>query len=144
MADAIQPKKRTIAEWQKLYSDELERRDRAEAQRDEARGNYVVADKRNKELREQFDDLKQRLVAAEQANQFMRGYVARVQEDDVVREELIATGDTEGEQRLVPKRKPTVFERPDDFTEPRRRGDSVYGGFLNRDDRPKPKHWVTY
>lgn len=88
-------------------------------------------------------DLKTRLHAAESSNQYMRGYLARVQEDDTVREELVTMGDPEGEQRMVPKRKPTTFERPDDFTEPKR--DRDFMGYQNYEDRNrKPKHWITY
>jgi hypothetical protein len=100
-----------------------------------------AAERSLKQSREHFDDLKTRLHAAETANQFMRGYLSRVQEDDVVREELVTTGEPNGEQRLVPKRKPTEFERPQDFTEFRRRDEF---GYMAERDRPKPKHWITY
>lgn len=103
----------------------------------------VVAEKALKESREHFADLKQRLQAAESSNQEMRGYIARVQEDDVVREELIATGDPDGEQAMAPKRKPTRFLRPDDFSQPSV-ADDFSRGYISHRDRPKPKHWITY
>jgi chromosome segregation ATPase len=78
----------------------------------------AIAEKNASETRKQFDDLKQRLHAAEMENQRLRGYVARVQEDDVVREELVVTGDPDGERQMVPKRKPMHFERPSDFRIP--------------------------
>lgn len=100
-------------------------------------------EKELKESRMNFADLKQRLLAAEQSNQFMRGYLARVQEDDTVREDLVTIGEPEGEQRMVPKRKPTTFERPDDFTMPAHH--DRYGGFMNEDERRrKARHWITY
>jgi hypothetical protein len=107
--------------------DEVEKRKQGEA--------------REKETRAQFDDLKQRLVTAEFDNQRMRGYLARVQEDDVVREELIKIGDLEGECRLVPKRKPTAFEQPGQFQLSREMASHPYG---DRVHQPKPRHWVTY
>lgn len=107
------------------------------------RGLAAEREKQVASIREQFDDLKVRLQAAEIANQFMRGYLSRVQEDDVVREELITTGDPDGEQRMIPKRKPTGFPRPDDFAEPRRPTDM--GGYVSYEDRNrKAKHWITY
>lgn len=106
---------------------------------------YHERDVQLKELsqaRADFADLKRRLLAADSANQFMRGYLARVAEDDTVREELLTVGDPNGEQRLVPKRKPTSFPRPSDFTEPvdldRNRR------YFNEGDRPKPRHWIIY
>lgn len=104
-----------------------------------------LADDREKEIKDvklKFDDLKTRLHAAEAANQHMRGYLARVQEDDAVREELIQTGEPGGEQLLIPKRKPTQFARPDDFTQPHDNG--IYCSRYMDSDRPKPKHWITY
>lgn len=95
-----------------------------------------------KTSRENFNDLKQRLHAAETSNQFMRGYLARVQEDDVVREDLLTVGEPDGEQHMVPKRKPTTFERPSDFTE-QTEDRGLYGGYASR-ERRKPKHWITY
>jgi hypothetical protein len=47
----------------------------------------------------------------------MRGYLKRVQEDDVVREELVPIGDPQGEQQLVPKRKPTPFMAPTPYSD---------------------------
>ena len=70
----------------------------------------------------------------------MRGYIARVQEDDAVREELIKVGDPDGEHQLVPKRKPTPFYPPNSYAESNM---ATTGGYTDR-DRAKPKHWVTY
>lgn len=96
-----------------------------------------------KEARAQFADLKQRLQAAETSNQFMRGYLARVQEDDAVREELVVIGEPGGEQ-LAPKREPAQFLRPDDFMAPDQdRSHGLMGyedhGCLRAKRRPRKK-----
>lgn len=100
------------------------------------------------ESRGHFADLKTRLLAAETANQYMRGYLARVQEDDVVREDLMTVGDPDGEQHMVPKRKPTAFPRPSDFGEPPGNEPSLYSEnydtYGNRRQRKTPKHWISY
>lgn len=97
------------------------------------------------DISEKFTDLKKRIVAAEQANQYLRGYIARVQEDDVVREELLTVGEPDGEQRMVPKRKLTTFERPEDFMEPKPSRNDIYsGGYHERNIRKKPVHFISY
>lgn len=126
------------------YEESVKTETRFRQERDEARARLAEAEAATKKVRDQFDDLKTRLHAAESANQYMRGYLSRVQEDDTVREELVTVGDPAGEQRMVPKRKPTAFERPDDFTEPRRDQRGIYSGMGYEHDRPKPKHWITY
>lgn len=83
----------------------------------------------------QFKDLKRRLHESETENARLRGYVQRVQEDDVVREDLVATGDPNGHQRLVPKRRHSL---PYDQATP----DDMYHNMgLGRE---KPKHWIEY
>lgn len=96
---------------------------------------------REKATRAQFDDLKQRLALAESLNQRMRGYIDRVQEDDVVREDLIKVGDPDGPEQLVPKRKPTHFSEPSPFGEAG--CTQATDGYMRRERKP-PKHWVTY
>ena len=99
--------------------------------------------------RQQFDDLKTRLAFAEGEVQRMGGYIARVQEDDVVREELITVGDPDGQQQKVPKRKPTHFA---DLRYVERgvkqylegAGCATAGPSHRAGDREPPKHWVTY
>jgi multidrug efflux pump subunit AcrA (membrane-fusion protein) len=109
-----------------------------------AREAREAAAKEVAQVRAQFDDLKRRVQDAETSNQFMRGYIARVQEDDTVREELVTMGEPDGEQQLVPKRKPTPFPRPSDFTqlEP----SDAYGiSYDERQERKrKARHWITY
>jgi hypothetical protein len=101
------------------------------------------------ELRKKLDEVKERLAFAERENQRMRGYLERVQEDDVVREELIATGEPDGGQRLVPKRKPTIFapqmctSAPEDAHGIINRA-AEWSGRSNPRPRPKPRDWVTY
>jgi hypothetical protein len=113
--------------------------------RDAERTARYAAEKDAKEVRQQFADLKERLANAESANQYMRGYIARLQEDDVVREDLVATGDPDGEQVMRPKRKHTSFMRPEDYRSFEDRNLMGYVEQIRHDrDRPKPKHWVTY
>lgn len=106
------------------------------------------AREREKETRAQFDDLKARLVNSELENARMRGYIARLQEDDVVREPLVQVGDVDGEQRLVPKRKPTVFREPpvvSDLGDSDRVMTGIDRGWEHREIRPgRRQHWVTY
>lgn len=102
---------------------------------------------REKATNDQFADLKQRLATAEAENQRMRGYISRVQEDDVVREELVVVGDLDGERRLVPKRKPTEFHSPSGFAghhDEACTASSSIRGMLEGRDRKPPKHWVNY
>lgn len=94
------------------------------------------------ETRAMFADLKERLVKAEAETQRMRGYIARVQEDDVVREELVTVGDPSGEQRMVPKRKPTPFEPPSPYSIIEAAGESLRTNAYG--ERKPPRHWVTY
>jgi hypothetical protein len=102
------------------------------------------AEKREKETRAQFVDLKERLVTAEADNQRMRGYITRVQEDDVVREELIPVGDPAGEQRLVPKRKPENFCAPSPYKVLGASGGYAVTSYDNERRRAPAKHWVEY
>lgn len=93
------------------------------------------------DLRDKNSDLKKRLSGAEQENQRMRGYIQRVQEDDTVREELVAIGDLGGETQLVPKRKRTEFPSPNQYT------DFTPDNHLYIDQGRRErntKHWVTY
>lgn len=102
----------------------------------------VRAEVREKQTREQFDDLKTRLAIAESDSQRMRGYISRVQEDDTVREDLIKVGDPEGEHQLVPKRKPTLFFSSNEYRHHGAADMMAATGYAPT--RDKPKHWVTY
>lgn len=132
-------KRKTRNELAAALADERKARQTTEADLQTVRG-------REKQTRAEIDDLKVRLANAESECQRMRGYIDRVQEDDVVREDLIATGDPAGEQRLVPKRRPTTFCARSEYSKSGLDiGDDtgVYSPYRDR-DRPKPKHWVTY
>lgn len=112
----------------------------------ELKAKLAAAEKEKVETYIQFGDLKTRLLSAERANEFMRGYLARVTEDDTVREELVVTGDPTA-PTLVPKRKPVIFPRSDDFTYPRGsdEGGAVTGRWSNyATEERKPRHWVNY
>lgn len=123
-----------LAEQKKLASDNY----------DSGRKWKELADAREKEVkqvRDQFADLKKRLHDSEVEVARLNGYVARVREDDVVREELIAVGDPEGEQRMVPKRKPEYLGNHDSSISPM---DSIRGYDSYGNPKPKPKHWIEY
>lgn len=101
----------------------------------------AVAERDN--LRRQIADLKERLTNAETENQRMRGYIQRVQEDDVVREELITTGDPQGEQVMIPKRRPTTFNEPHPMSGMGAIDDRFHNGYRD-EPRRKPLHWIRY
>lgn len=115
------------------------------ARRRAAEATMREAQEDAKRARAEHADLKARLATAELENQRMRGYISRVQEDDVVREELVKTGDPDGALQLVPKRKPTVFDEPYPYMVAGSSADRTPGYTDYRErDRPAPKHWVTY
>lgn len=98
-----------------------------------------------KEVRSQFSELKERLLNAENQRQLMLGYIKRVQEDDVVREELVLVGEPGGEQTMVPKRKPTGFPGVLHHCPPSDMGEPMISRF-EREMRgtPRHRHWVSY
>lgn len=103
-----------------------------------ANDRAAVAEAGQKETLLEFDDLKAKLAASEAENARMRGYIQRVQEDDVVREPLIDTGDPDGEMTKVPKRTPTTFFAGGSYAP--QEGSSLY-----TENRTRPrKHWVNY
>lgn len=118
--------------------------DVSRTQLSDAKSELSGARERAAQLVKQFDDLKRRVSDAEMENQRLRGYVQRVQEDDVVREELITTGDPEGEQRMVPKRSPTRFEQPSQCSPVGELDDRFYRSLNNDEPRRKSKHWISY
>jgi hypothetical protein len=112
---------------------------------DSRMANFKTALGEYEAARKAVDELKERLSLSEAENQRMRGYLARVQEDDVVREELVTVGEPDGEARLVSKRKPTVFHEPNGYREDGRAGCNTMAMAYDRDlSRPARKHWVTY
>lgn len=104
-----------------------------------------VVKRSEQNTRAQFAELKERLAIAEAENQRMHGYIQRVQEDDVVREELVKVGDPEGEQQLVPKRKRTQFYGIQvALSGGKMATDRISCEPFNGRNTNKPKHWVNY
>lgn len=97
---------------------------------------------REQETRAQFADLKSRLFDATKTIERLNGYIARVQEDDHVREELLTVGDPNGEQLLVPKRKHAITGGVLDDHE--QSLDMGKAGPYDRQERTKPRRWVSY
>lgn len=93
--------------------------------------------KAEKETRAQFADLKQRLVHAENELQRLNGYMARVHEDDIVRDGLVEIEDSRG-KRMVPKR-----PRPQEYQSAPIGYDmsQQFGG--NYEER-RQTHWTSY
>jgi septal ring factor EnvC (AmiA/AmiB activator) len=130
------------AEIARLALSEASYHEALKAARDQVRAHEMDA----KETRKQVDSLKERLAIAEAENQRMRGYIERVQEDDVVREDLVKVGDPDGDHQLVPKRKQAKFYAPSAYAE-KATGTMVTDYGASPYDRAKsapPKHWVTY
>ena len=119
-------------------------RNQAIKERDEARAKSRALSDEIGAVRAQFDDLKTRLITSENENQRMRGYIARVQEDDVVREELVPTGDPAGEMSLVPKRKSAQFYEPQPMSNTGNVDDRFSPSYHGGEPRRKAKHWITY
>lgn len=143
----------SLAYWEGAYDGMKEQRDEALKEKGliAARLNAIAEDnkaleKRVEGSRKDFADLKARLLAAELVNAEMRGYISRLQEDDVVREELVTTGEPDGQQRIVPKRKHRTFDTPNQFTIDRQEGmglsDRMYREHRGQDH--KPRCWVEY
>jgi hypothetical protein len=144
MAEAPEPKPdEAIAALEEQVAALKSRIEELIVERDVSRTKYYAAEKSEEETRAQFADLKERLETAEQLNSEMRGYLKRVQEDDAVREELVAVGDPNGEQQLVPKRKSTPFMAPTPYSQ--FGGEDTAMAYTRfRGEKPRPRHWVTY
>lgn len=90
----------------------------------------------------EFGDLKRRLHNAEHIIERMRGYIARVQEDDIVNEPLVATGN-EDEKHLAPKRQHTSFSGPEDpYIDTMAQSEMRHLSELDR--RKQRRHWTEY
>lgn len=95
-----------------------------------------------KAARTQFDDLKKKLYDAEIEISNLRGFIARVREDDAVRDPLVEVDDQLG-KRQVTKRFPS--NTPISYT--MQHHDKFVSGSMNGlygQDREKPKHWTSY
>lgn len=104
----------------------------------ETTNRAMVAERSAKEAREQFDDLKRRLLESETELARLRGYLARVREDDAVREGYMEIDGPQG--------KITAPKRPDKSWE-RRPEPSLFDQQMNSHftgDRREKKHWISY
>lgn len=134
---AIVEIKRLVAELDeknKRLEDHRGRLSNSQAAETNARAAEKVA-------QDQFADLKKRLFDSEMERQRLVGYTQRVQEDDVVREDLVTVGEPGGEQRMVPKRKSAAPFSTMDYREVNQMTPTYdqYGR-----ERVKPKHWIEY
>lgn len=107
-----------------------------------ARNEMAAAKEEAVETIKEFNDLKTRVFDAELENARLRGYIQRVQEDDVVREPLVETGEPGGEQMLTPKRQSTIFVRPNQMTDLAPDVGSV--AYYHEPRKSKMRHWITY
>lgn len=108
------------------------------------RANTIDALKKDRdEVKLQFADLKERLFNTQMVLERLRGYVDRVQEDDIVREELLTVGEPGGEERLVPKRRHMAQQY---LVHPSHVGGEDFYREMSSSNRPhqKPKHWINY
>ena len=103
---------------------------------------YATRDERDaalkevKEVREQFADIKRRLLEAETETARLRGYLARVHEDDIVRDGLVEIEDAQG-KRLVPKRPPPMNAGAVEHYE-------QFNSSVGYGSNKKQTHWTNY
>lgn len=91
--------------------------------------------KREKEVHDQFADLKQRLHDNEVELSRLRGYLERVHEDDIVSDGFVEIEDEQG-KRMVPKRSPPRMIVPgNNFEMP---------SYDNYGREKKRTHWTSY
>lgn len=83
-----------------------------------------------------FADLKERLFNTETELSRLRGYLARVHEDDVVRDGMVEIEDSNG-KRQVPRRQPP-------FTNSTYRDDAGIGLSSLYHNNEKRTHWTSY
>ncbi len=93
------------------------------------------AEKALKESRSHFADLKERLATAESETSRLRGYLARVHEDDIVRDGMVEIEDANG-KRQVPRRPPPL--------EPVYSSPSLFDEVTSYGERKKRTHWTSY
>lgn len=97
-----------------------------------AMSRATTAEESLKESRSHFADLKERLANAESETSRLRGYLARVHEDDIVRDGLVEIEDANG-KRSVPRRPPPS----PNFAE--------VAGFQEYDNLGRKRtHWTSY
>lgn len=91
-----------------------------------------------KESRSHFADLKERLANAEAETSRLNGYLARVHEDDVVRDGLVEIEDANG-KRTVPKRQPPMMAVTHQVHTP-----SMFDEIDTYGRSKKRTHWTSY
>jgi hypothetical protein len=103
----------------------------------DATARATASDESLKESRSHFADLKERLLNAETETARLRGYLARVHEDDIVRDGLVEIEDGQG-KRSIPRRPPPLeavrYSSPAISTDQ----------FDNYGSRKKRTHWTSY
>lgn len=98
----------------------------------------VAAQTERDETRSQFADLKERLLNAETELSRLRGYLARVHEDDVVRDGLVEIEDGQG-KRSVPRRQPPfTMQVSEPYHSP------ILTTYDNYGREQKRTHWTSY
>lgn len=112
------------------------RADEANTARSHEKANRIRAEESEKQTRENFADLKERLLNAERETARLNGYLDRVREDDAVADPLVEIDGPEG-KRLVSKRHPSP-----QILSP---GNADYFRDQWNNGRPeKRKHWTSY
>lgn len=133
--------KKKLEDTERAVADQRELLDRMRKREAEAIFARDQMAKTVTEVQDQFAELKERLQTAETNLAHVEGYLARVREDDEVREGLIEIGN-EDEKQLVPKRKSRLHL-------------PQYGcasaGHIDHpshwssiETSPKRKHWTSY
>ena len=102
-----------------------------------AREERDAARKEVEQVRSQFADLKRRLLEADTEQARLRGYLARVHEDDIVRDGLVEIEDGQG-KRMVPKRPPPMMSASTEHYDQFNTGMNGYGVEKNK------THWTSY
>lgn len=107
--------------------------------KEQARNEYsrrLKAEERSLSAEKNFVDLKERLFNAETELSRLRGYLARVHEDDVVRDGMVEIENSNG-KRQVPRRQPP-------FTNSAYRDDAGIGLSSLYHNNEKRTHWTSY
>lgn len=132
-----------VGELKKQLTTQIEETNRIRNLRSETEQAEKRAIAARDETRKQFDDLKQRLRDSELELARLQGYLARVHEDDTVREELITAGEPGGQENLVPKRKHASLANYN-FDATRLDNSHSFESLTYGEERRRPKHWVNY
>lgn len=134
--------KAALAEINDLHVQLHQFKDRAEKHYNtynDERSTRVAAQTERDETHAQFAELKQRLLNAETELSRLRGYLARVHEDDVVRDGMVEIEDVQGKRQVPRRQLPMTSAYPVD----------VYSDMANGLNAPygrekKRTHWTSY